>query len=79
LDITPKNILYIHQSTDLYGSDKALLFLVKGLDRKLYNPIVVLPNYGPLNAELDKLDIKTIVTPVINIHRRMFTLKKMMK
>ncbi len=79
MQITPKNILYIHQSTDLYGSDKTLLFLVRGLDKKLFNPIVVLPNYGPLNKELEKLRIKTIVTPVINIHRRMFTIKKMMK
>lgn len=79
MQITPKNILYIHQSTDLYGSDKALLFLVKGLNKKLFNPIVVLPNYGPLNIELDRLQIKTIVTPVINIHRRMFTLKQIIK
>jgi len=79
LQITPKNILFIHQSADLYGSDKALLFLVKGLDKKLFSPIVVIPRNGPLTKELEKLQIKTIITPVINIHRRMFTIKSIVR
>jgi len=28
------NILFIHQSAELYGSDKTLLLLLKHLDRK---------------------------------------------
>jgi len=79
LDIKPKNILFIHQSTDLYGSDKALLFLVKELDKNFFNPIVVLPNHGLLNGEFENLQIKTIVTPIINIYKGMFTIKKIVK
>ena len=29
-----KNILFVHQSADLYGSDKTLLYLVENLDKK---------------------------------------------
>ncbi len=69
------NILYIHQSADLYGSDKTLLFLVTNLDKNIFNPIVVLPKKGPLvEALLDK-NIKVIITPVLKLHRKMFTLK----
>jgi len=48
---------------------------VKGLNKERFNPIVVLPNHGPLNKEIQKLKIQIIVTPVLNIHRRMFTVK----
>lgn len=74
-----KNILFIHQSADLYGSDKTLLFLVNGLNKKTYNPIVVIPNKGPLFFELQKKNIKTIIAPVLNIHKNMFTLKELFK
>ena len=49
-----KNILFIHQSAELYGSDKTLLLLLKYLDKSKYNPLVVLPNEGPLKQELEK-------------------------
>ena len=70
-----KNILFIHQSSDLYGSDKAMLYLVKNLDKSKFNPIVVIPSQGPLVKELEKSNIRTIITPVLNIHRKMFSLK----
>ena len=72
-----KTILFVHQSSDLYGSDKALLLLVKNLNNKLFTPIVVIPRKGPLLNELKKNNIKTIITPVINIHKRMFNFKEL--
>ena len=54
-----KNILFIHQSAELYGSDKTLLLLLKYLDKSKYNPLVVLPNEGPLKQELEKENIHT--------------------
>jgi glycosyltransferase involved in cell wall biosynthesis len=68
------NILYIHQSAELYGSDKTLLYLVSELDKKTYNPIVVLPGEGPLKDALVAKGVKVIQTPVIKLHRKMFTL-----
>jgi glycosyltransferase involved in cell wall biosynthesis len=68
-------ILYIHQSSELYGSDKTLLHLVLKLDKTRYNPIVVLPGEGPLKDVLLRENIKVIHTPVIKLHRKMFTIK----
>ena len=66
------NILYIHQSSELYGSDKTLLCLIRGIDRSKYKPIVVLPGEGPLKEALTSESIQVIVTPVIKLHRKMF-------
>lgn len=70
-----KTILFIHQSSDLYGSDKALLVLVKKLNKDLFLPIVVLPKNGLLYDELIREKIRVIITPVVNIHKKMFNLK----
>lgn len=67
-----KNILFIHQSAELYGSDKTLLMLVVGFKEKGHNPIVILPNTGPLIELLEKKNIPVIVTPVIKMSRKMF-------
>lgn len=67
-----KNILFIHQSADLYGSDKTLLYLVKAI-KDDFNPIVVLPVEGPLTEELKKLNIEVIINPVIKVSRQLFT------
>ena len=50
-----KNILFIHQSSELYGSDKTLLLFLTHIDRKLFNPTVILPYNGPLCSELEKI------------------------
>ncbi len=69
-----KNILFIHQSAELYGSDKTLLLLLKYLDKSKYNPLVVLPNDGPLKQELEKENILVVIAPVLKLSRKMFTL-----
>ncbi|WP_047549312.1 glycosyltransferase family 4 protein [Psychroserpens sp. Hel_I_66] len=69
----PKTILYIHQSAELYGSDKALFYLVKGISAKQkFNPIIVLPNDGPLKDLLESHNIRVIIFPVIKVSRSMF-------
>jgi glycosyltransferase involved in cell wall biosynthesis len=74
-----KNILFIHQSSELYGSDKTLLLLLTHLDRFLFNPIVVLPNEGPLKSELEKINIKVVIAPVLKLYRNMFSFKNMIQ
>ena len=74
-----KNILFIHQSSELYGSDKTLFLFLKHLDRRLYNPIVLLPSLGPLKNELEKINIKVIIAPVLKIYRDMFSFRNMLK
>lgn len=74
-----KNILFIHQSAELYGSDKTLLYLVVNLDKTKFFPIVILPNEGPLQNELEKENIKVIIAPVLKLYRKMFTPSNLIK
>lgn len=73
-----KNILFIHQSSDLYGSDKTLLFLVNSIRNEM-KPIVVLPNKGPLYEELIKINVEVLVLPVIKVSRSFFQLSNLLK
>lgn len=69
------SILFIHQSAELYGSDKTLLIFLKHLDKTKFKAVVILPFDGPLKNEIEKLDIKVIVAPVLKLYRKMFTPK----
>jgi glycosyltransferase involved in cell wall biosynthesis len=73
------NILFIHQSAELYGSDKTLLYLVANLDKNKFFPIVILPNEGPLKVELEKENVKVIIAPVLKLYRKMFTPSNLLK
>ena len=74
-----QNILFIHQSAELYGSDKTLLYLVANLDKNKFFPIVILPNEGPLKIELEKENVKVIIAPVLKLYRKMFTPSNLLK
>ena len=72
-------ILFIHQSSDLYGSDKTLLLLLKNLDKSSFNPIVILPNEGPLKTALEQEKVDVIIAPVLKLYRNMFSLKSILQ
>lgn len=74
-----KTILFVHQSSELYGSDKTLLQLVSGLNQEKFYPIVVLPTNGPLKTELEKHQITVIEAPVLKLYRNIFTPKNILK
>ncbi|WP_329806807.1 glycosyltransferase family 4 protein [Flavobacterium facile] len=74
-----KTILIIHQSAELYGSDKTMLYFLSELDKTIYLPIIVLPFDGPLKNELEKNNIKVVIAPVLKIYRKMFTPKNIFK
>jgi len=74
-----KNILFIHQSAELYGSDKTLLLLLKHIDRNKFNPVIILPFEGPLQNELEKKNIKVVIAPVLKLYRKMFSPKNILK
>lgn len=73
-----KNILFIHQSAEMYGSDKTLLLLVKNLDKTKFFSTVVLPNEGPLKTELEAQNIKVVIAPVLKLYRKMFIPKNIL-
>ena len=43
-----KRILYLHAGAEMYGADKVLLELIKGLDSQEFEAHVILPNNGVL-------------------------------
>jgi len=74
-----KRILIIHQSAELYGSDKTLLMFLQNINKNKFFTVVALPNEGPLKEELEKIGIKVVVTPVLKLYRDIFTFKNGIK
>ncbi len=72
----PHTILYVHSSDEMYGSDRILLELVKGLDKHRFRAIVVLPNdipyQGLLSKALHEQNIKTIHLDLAILRRKYF-------
>jgi len=70
-------ILIVHSSDELYGSDWALLHLLRKMDRSQFRPLVVLPNdlpyEGTLSALLVELDIPIYHVGLAVLRRRYLT------
>ena len=54
----PIKVLFVSHNSLRYGAEKSLLLLLKNIDRKHFEPIVILPCPGPLKEKIDNLDIK---------------------
>lgn len=70
-----RNVLFIHHSAEMYGSDKVLLSLVAGLDRNKYCPIVMLPCEGPLLAALKEEGVRCHIVPIARLGRATLSLR----
>ncbi len=72
-----RRILFVHPSDELYGSDIALLSLLRGLDRTWFQPLVILANdleyHGLLSRELHASGIETRALPIAVARRRYLT------
>lgn len=71
-----KNVLFVHSSSELYGSDRSLLNIVKYIDKEKFKVFVLLPCDGPLVQEMRKID--NVITDVHNIavlRRKNLTIK----
>lgn len=67
-------ILIVHQSAEMYGSDKVLLFLADGLKQNnRFKPVVVLPNSGPLFDALKNAGVEVHICAVAKISRSVMT------
>lgn len=65
----------LHQSADLYGSDKVLLLLVgEFVAQEMLTPVVVLPEDGPLVSELSALSVEVHIADVGKVSRSMYSL-----
>ena len=70
-----KNILYLHTGAELYGADIILLTLLGNINRKKYNPIVVLPTNGPLVEKIREIGVQVEVIDYPILRRQYFTPK----
>lgn len=70
-----KTVLFVHQSAEMYGSDKVLLSLVLDLESQGFHPIVLLPGEGPLLTALRAGGIETQIVPVTKLDRTTLSLK----
>jgi glycosyltransferase involved in cell wall biosynthesis len=68
-----KTVLFVHQSADLYGSDKVLLNLVRAIQGRGFKAIVLLPVEGPLRERLESAGVETYVAPVAKLSRACFS------
>ena len=68
-------VLFVHQSAEMYGSDKVLLYLVQGLQAGGdFHPVVALPENGPLRAALLAAGIEVHIAAVAKISRSVTSL-----
>lgn len=58
-------ILYIQSTSEIGGSDIALLRLVEQLDKKRFEPVVMLPEFGPMGESLEKAGARVILVPAM--------------
>jgi len=54
-------ILFLSHSSEMNGAERSLFDIVKNLDKKKFEPVVVLPKKGRLKDEFDLLGIKNYV------------------
>ena len=70
-----KRILYLHAGAEMYGADKVLLELVKGLDKDEFEPHIILPNDGPLVEALRQVGAQVSVLDYPILRRKYFNPK----
>ncbi|HFI2446408.1 TPA: glycosyltransferase family 4 protein [Streptococcus suis] len=74
-----KKILYLHAGAELYGADKVLLELIKGLDKREFEVHVILPSDGILVEKLRKAGAKVSVIEYPILRRKYFNPKGIIK
>ena len=70
-----KRILYLHAGAEMYGADKVLLELIKGLDRQEFETHVILPNDGVLVEALRQVGAQVSVLDYPILRRKYFNPK----
>ena len=70
-----QKILYLHAGAEMYGADKVLLELIKGLDKDAFEAHVILPNDGVLVRALEEVGAKVKVIDYPILRRKYFNPK----
>lgn len=70
-----KRILYLHAGAEMYGADKVLLELIKGLDKERFQAHVILPSEGVLVEALKEVGARVTVLDYPILRRKYFNPK----
>ena len=70
-----QKILYLHAGAEMYGADKVLLELIKGLDKDAFEAHVILPNDGVLVEALRQVGAQVSVLDYPILRRKYFNPK----
>jgi len=60
----PVKVLYVHGITEVGGAERDLLTLLAHLDRGKFEPVVALPDRGPLFGLLRARGVEVVLTPI---------------
>jgi glycosyltransferase involved in cell wall biosynthesis len=60
-----RNILFLHTTSEIGGSDVSLVRLIEQLNRRAFAPVVVLPADGPLVPRLTAAGARVFVLPAL--------------
>lgn len=63
--MTPVPVLYVHNSAQIAGGNRALLGLIDHLDRRRFRPVCVLPEGGAMEEELRTRGVRYRVVPYV--------------
>ena len=74
-----KLIAFFHQSSDMYGSDKILLYLTEGVQAMGGQAVVLLPDTGPLTREFEVRGIEFHIVPILKVTRARFSVRGMLE
>jgi glycosyltransferase involved in cell wall biosynthesis len=66
----PRRVLHVHNNADIYGSGRSLLRLIKSLDRRRFEPLVVLPEAGPLKQMIEAQGVGVVLHPGLSVITR---------
>src|SRR3990172_791163 len=60
-------VVFVQPTSEIGGSDIALYRLATGLDRRMFEPIVVLPREGPLTSKLRRAGVRGPIRPMAQL------------
>lgn len=72
-------VLYLHAGAEMYGADKILLQLLTNLDKNQFEPLVLLPNDGPLVGKIQEIGVHVQILEYPILRRKFFTLTGIIK
>lgn len=71
-----KNVLFVHSSSELYGSDRSMLNIVKNIDKNAFRVFIILPCQGPLVDAMKQIpDVTVEIFEVAVLRRKNLSLK----